>query len=1639
MRTRSDEIETAHIPDATAKFRGTCAFTKLYARHVGRVGALAVALGVGAAIASCPGVASAQDDEGSARAAESVRADPPTRSERWSEGEAETGSSGGDGTGDSSNGGVVDHDEEVDEAAEGVDEAAEGVGEAEEGVDEAEADADELPTSAEPGPAERRQRGGSGDEDAAPVFATPKNPVDSEGDTVTIDAEPIVEKPMTIEYVPQLNTPEIRLGVAEQGSGPARQAFSVSKPESVPASVVSDVFATLVSPFTWIDPTAPVESPLIWVFAAAARRQFGLVSEVPQALVGVTADAEDFNSDPTGRVSVGRPSRSTGKVRGSVIGRDADRDALQYSAPATSAKGGIVTIDTRGRFTYVPTAEVRHAAAAAGATAEVKTDTFIVTIDDGQGGTVGVPVSVKIRPANARPDGATASLGAPDTSTGAVVGSVTATDADGDEFTLSGPASTRKGSIVYDSAADTFTYTPTPGALEAAGSPRARTSTKTDRFTVAVNDGHGGTDTVRVRVEITPITGSTNDAPIAGTPSPGDPESRDGAITGTLGFSDPDGDALTYVVTTNPTKGLAGVDAAGNFTYTPTQAARLEAAVAGMSDSFIVTAEDGRGGSATVTVDVTVDPARIGADGPIPVGTGPYGIAVTADGSRVYVTNIGDNTVSLIDTATRTSVVAAIPVGLAPMGVAISADGSRIYVANSGESTITVIDTGTHTIVGAPITVGNAPTAIALSPNGARLYVANSGGNSVSVVDTAANAVIGTPIPVGVNPFGIAVSPDGARVYVSNVDDDTISVIDAATSAVVGSPIVVGDSPESVIVSHDGRHVYVANADDDTVTVINTATHTVVGAAIAVGDTPFGLALSADGSRLYVTNLAADTVTVINTATNTTIGDEIAVGATPFQVAVAADGTAYVANLGDNSVSAVGLVSQIAPIADDAPVVQSVSGSTGTVSGAVGFSDPTGSDLTYTVSEAPNHGTVTLQGDGSYTYTPIDAARQAAAGVAMTDTFTVSASNGRTATARTVTVNVIPSPSVIARIAVDPDQNWFVTGVFVTPDNKRMYVVAEPSNYTIPGTVTVVDLTTNTVMGSPITIGSSPHAAVMSQDGQHVYVAAGTGIWSIDTTTNVAISSTGSLYHFPVDPQSMVVNSDDTRLYIVNGLRGEVSIVDTATMTRIGDTVVVGSPRILPNGDIGAPYHYVSLINRDGDRLYVMVTDDPNNKAIQVIDGHTTLPPITFSKFPQFMDLTSDGSRLIVGLSDSSLFPAIDSIAVIDTRVSTANNPIVDYVNLDVELGDAMLSPDGTRLYGRIYNGSEAVATVDTLTGELVGTPIAMSQYPTLRLSDDGRRLYGTVGYDNTFVTINTTNNKLVAAPFGIGDADQGTYGIGGVTLSPDGQFAYVFNRNDSAITVIDTTTVNQPVDTEAPPIVDDAYYGKLSPGSVGELYERLRRYTEDARSGVYIETIVDEWGYPRQIVYIGGTVPISLVNQALMKNLPAYSGEVDDAQTRIIDAVLAQYPDSPIMLVGYSQGGLDAQNIAASGAYPYVTTVVTFASPIIKPHSVGYNTIHLVAEGDPIPALSHPLHDGDYADADIHGQLFEVDSGVVDWGLGLHGNKQTYKNVGDAFEESTDPRFDIVKEDIARYLGRAELQLPDDYVVVDGTVLPRF
>ena len=190
---------------------------------------------------------------------------------------------------------------------------------------------------------------------------------------------------------------------------------------------------------------------------------------------------------------------------------------------------------------------------------------------------------------------------------------------------------------------------------------------------------------------------------------------------------------------------------------------------------------------------------------------------------------------------------ATINVGDSPEHAA--SDGTNIYVTNVIDGTVSVIDPANNTVTDT-ITIGGAPDGVAF--DGTNIYVTSYTDDTVSVIDPTTNTVTDT-ITVGDAPYGVAF--DGTNIYVTNHSDGTVSVIDPTTNTVTDT-ITVGTGPD--IIGFDGTHIYVANYTANTVSVINPTTNTVT-ATIEVGTGPWGVVF--DGTNIYVTNRQTDSVT----------------------------------------------------------------------------------------------------------------------------------------------------------------------------------------------------------------------------------------------------------------------------------------------------------------------------------------------------------------------------------------------------------------------------------------------------------------------------------------------------------------------------------------------------------------------------------------------------------------------------------------------------------------------------------------------------------------------------------------------------------------------------------------------------------
>jgi VCBS repeat-containing protein len=127
-----------------------------------------------------------------------------------------------------------------------------------------------------------------------------------------------------------------------------------------------------------------------------------------------------------------------------------------------------------------------------------------------------------------------------------------------------------------------------------------------DQIIYTITDANGAVSSATVAVTITPV----NDLPTQ-VDNNGNPTStpvqistkEDTPIAGKVNAKDPDGDTLTFTPKDQPTHGSVTVNPDGSYVYTP-------APDYNGKDSFTVTVGDGKGGTAIIIVDVTVDPVN---------------------------------------------------------------------------------------------------------------------------------------------------------------------------------------------------------------------------------------------------------------------------------------------------------------------------------------------------------------------------------------------------------------------------------------------------------------------------------------------------------------------------------------------------------------------------------------------------------------------------------------------------------------------------------------------------------------------------------------------------------------------------------------------------------------------------------------------------------------------------------------------------------------------------------------------------------------------------------------------------------------------------------------------------------------------
>jgi YVTN family beta-propeller protein len=302
-----------------------------------------------------------------------------------------------------------------------------------------------------------------------------------------------------------------------------------------------------------------------------------------------------------------------------------------------------------------------------------------------------------------------------------------------------------------------------------------------------------------------------------------------------------------------------------------------------------------------------------------------YG-ATAGSAERLYVSDESGGDVVVVDPAAA-KVIATVAVGRRPRGIAVSADGSRLYVALSGSPNggpnvdesklpppdrrfdgIGVVDLQSHKLINTYPSNAD-PETFAISHDGKTLYASNEDTGMLSAIDLV-NGTIRAAATVGSEPEGVAVSQDDRIAYTACETSNRVDAVDTRTMKVLAS-IPTLPRPRAVLLSTRSHTGYVTDEFGASITVFNTDDYTVIK-TISLGDPklvrPMGLVASADGRLLYVTTGRAGTLLEIDPDSGRILRTMTDIGKRPWGVALSRDGRkAYTANGPGGDISVVDL------------------------------------------------------------------------------------------------------------------------------------------------------------------------------------------------------------------------------------------------------------------------------------------------------------------------------------------------------------------------------------------------------------------------------------------------------------------------------------------------------------------------------------------------------------------------------------------------------------------------------------------------------------------------------------------------------------------------------------------------------------
>jgi YVTN family beta-propeller protein len=255
-------------------------------------------------------------------------------------------------------------------------------------------------------------------------------------------------------------------------------------------------------------------------------------------------------------------------------------------------------------------------------------------------------------------------------------------------------------------------------------------------------------------------------------------------------------------------------------------------------------------------------------------------------------------------------------------------------------------------------------------------------------------------------------------------------------------------------------------------------------------------------------------------------------------------------------------------------------------------------------------------------------------------------------------------------------------GVAVSPDGKFVYVGNG-------GGVSVIDASSNTVVGSPIPVAGGAQMLAVTPNGKFIYVGNGSGIWVIDRAAGMVVGSVIPTVY----PAALAVRPDGKFVYVAGGQSypGAVSVIDTSSNKVVNTITMDDTPAgiaVTPDGK----YAYVS--NQLASANNVWVFDTASNAVVATI--YAGLAPAAIAvtpngKFVYVVNTWYNGTVTVIAAATNTV----------------VGNPIP----MGLVPQGLVVTPDGKFVY--VANEtSNTLSVIDTTSNMVTGNPIPVGNGP---------------------------------------------------------------------------------------------------------------------------------------------------------------------------------------------------------------------------------------------------------------------------------------------------------------------------------------